>query len=413
MGIVLRLAWRNLWRQRRRTLLTASAIAFSATLLVFLISIQLGAYDMILDTTLHLFPGHVQVQHRDYLDQPQMRATVPDAAALAERMRARLKDAGVAARGYAFSLASSRDRSYGVQVVGVQPRFEPTVSSIARRVASGRYFSGELAPELVLGETLARNLRIKVGDELTLLGSGKDGSMAATVLPVVGIFNSGSPDIDRGMVQMPLATFQEVFSMGGDAHAIVISAPALERLPSIVAGVQALLPPPSKTTPPLAVRTWQEFMPGLEQLIQVDKISNGFTYTILIVVVTFSILNTFLMAVLERTREFGIMLALGAKPLRIGALVMLESLLLTLLGLAVGLLLGGGIAYYFYLYGFTFPGLKELHAQYGLPGVVHPQISWVTLLLGPSIILLFTTIAAVYPALRIRRLQPVEAIRTV
>lgn len=411
MNIVLRLAWRNLGRQRRRTALTASAIAFSATLLVFLISIQLGAYDMILDTTLHLFPGHAQVQHRDYLDRPQMRSSVPDAAKLAERIRTRLQGAGVAARGYAFALASSNTRSYGVQVVGVQPRFEPAVSTIPRRIARGRYFSDAAAAEAVLGETLARNLRLKVGDELTLLGSGRDGSMAATVLPVVGIFNSGSPEVDRGMIQMPLAAFQEVFSMGGDAHAIVIGAPGLEQLPSIIDSVRALLPASSGA--PLAVRSWQEIMPGLEQLIQVDKISNGFNYITLIVVVTFSILNTFLMAVLERTREFGTMLALGAKPLRIGGLVMLESLLLTLIGLGIGLVVGGGIAYYFYIHGFTFPGLKEMHAQYGLPGVVHPQISWVTLLLGPSIILVFTTLAALYPALRIRRLQAVEAMRAI
>jgi ABC-type antimicrobial peptide transport system permease subunit len=119
------------------------------------------------------------------------------------------------------------------------------------------------------------------------------------------------------------------------------------------------------------------------------------------------------MSVLERTREFGIMLALGATPLRLGLIVMLESALLTLLGLAIGIALGGGVAVYFYFEGFTFPGMKELYAQFGLPGVITPQISFTTFTLGPAVILVFTLLAAVYPALRIRKLAPVEAMHAV
>jgi putative ABC transport system permease protein len=140
-------------------------------------------------------------------------------------------------------------------------------------------------------------------------------------------------------------------------------------------------------------------------------VQNWFIYIVLIVVVTFSILNTFLMAVLERTREFGIMLALGATPLRIGSLVMLECAALTFIGLAIGIGLGAMISSYFYIEGFTFPGMKEIHRQFGLPGVITPKLSLVTFTLGPSVIFVFTLAAALYPALRIRRLNPVAAMR--
>jgi ABC-type antimicrobial peptide transport system permease subunit len=116
------------------------------------------------------------------------------------------------------------------------------------------------------------------------------------------------------------------------------------------------------------------------------------------------------MSVLERTREFGIMLALGVSPRQLGGVVLLESLFLTLLGLAIGIALGGGVAVWLHFEGFTFPGMRELYAQYGLPGEIHPKLSFASFTLGPGVILAFTMLAALYPALRLRKLQPVEAI---
>lgn len=408
MGITLRFAWRNLWRHPRRTWLTASAIAFSATLLVFMITLQLGAYDLMIDTSLRVYTGQLQVQRSGYLDKPQIRSTFPEAANLAARFR----EAGfpaVATRAQGFALVSSGVRSYGVPVVGVEPAHEPKVSTIPGRVKEGRFLAEANAQEAVIGATLARNLKVKLGDELTLLGSGKDGSVAATIVPVVGIFESGNPELDRHFVQLPLATFQDVFSMEGDAHAIVLSGLDLRTLAQAAARAQALLP----GSQDLVLRQWEELLPGIKEAIQADMVQNWFTYIVLIVVVTFSILNTFLMSVLERTREFGVMLALGATPYRIGSLVMLESTLLALLGLLIGMGCGTALAVYFHFEGFTFPGMAELYAQFGLPGVIHSKLSFTTLTLGPAVIFVFTVAAALYPAWRIRRLTPVEAIHAV
>ena len=409
MGMLLRLAWRNLWRHSRRTWLTASAIAFATTLLVFMITLQLGAYDMMIDVSLRVFTGQMQVQREGYKEKPQMRSTVPDAEALAARLRQATALEGVAVRAQGFALASSAARSYGVPVVGVEPAYETKVSTLAHLVKEGRYLSAVDAQEVVLGSALARNLKVKPGDELTLLGSGKDGSIAATIIPVVGIFASGNPDLDRHLVQMPLKTFQEVFSMGRDAHVIVVSGPSYESIPQTKAAVQAQLAPGSG----LVVLDWEQLIPGLRQLIQTDMVQNWITYIALILIVTLSIMNTFLMSVLERTREFGIMLALGCSPRQIGAVVLLESVFLTGLGLAIGMAIGGGIAVYLHFTGFTFPGMEELYGQYGLPGVIHPKLSIAGFTLGPVVIFVFTMLAAIYPALRIRKLQPVEAIHAI
>jgi putative ABC transport system permease protein len=411
MDSLLRLAWRNLWRNKRRTWLTVSAIAFVTVLMVFLITLQLGSYDLMIDSSLRIFTGQTQVQRDGYLDKPQIRTVIPDAQALAGRLRAdpALAQIGVAVRAQGFALASSANRSFGVQVVGSEPEFEPKVSTIPHLMKAGRWLNGLHAQEAVLGGALAQNLRIQVGDELTLLGSAMDGSVAATVLPVVGIFESGMRDLDRVAVEIPLATFQDVFGMGSNAHAIVFLAPDLKHLPALHAEIARQLPATSK----LVVLDWDRLIPGLKQLTQADWTTGWFMYIALIAVVTFSILNTFIMSVLERTREFGIMLALGTTPLRIGSMVFVETALLALLGLGIGVALGLIVAGTLSVVGFTYPGLKELMGQYGLPGLIYPQISATSVLLGPAVILVFILVAALYPAIRIRKLEAVEAIHAV
>jgi len=409
--VVLRLAWRNLWRHKRRTWLTASAIAFITVLMVFLITLQLGSYDLMVDSSLRIFTGQMQVQREGYLDKPQIRTIIPDALPLAQRLRQNpaLSGVGIAVRAQSFALAASETRSFGVQVVGTEPEFEARVSTIPGLIKTGRYLSGASAQEAVLGAALAKNLHIKVGDELTLLGSALDGSVAATIVPVVGIFESGMRDLDRVLVEMPLHTFQDVFGMGQSAHAITLLAPDIKQLPLLQREVDRELPPASR----LVALDWERLIPGLKQLIQADWTTAWFTYIALIVVVTFSILNTFIMSVLERTREFGIMLALGATPLRIGTLVFFETALLALIGLLIGLGIGVLVAATLSVYGFTYPGLEELMGQYGLPGLIYPKLSATSILLGPAVILVFILLAALYPALRIRKLQPVEAIHAV
>ncbi len=409
MGITLRLAWRNIWRHPRRTLLTLSAIAFAAAILVFMVTLQLSSYDAMIDYTLRVHHGHLQVQPEGYLDKPQIRNTMPDARALASHIRQLTGLSAVSVRAMGFALASSRARSYGIQVIGVETEYEGKVSTIPGLVKKGRFLSSDDAQEAVMGHVLARNLKVNVGEELTLLGTGRDGSVAATVVPVVGIFESGSAELDRHLVELPLDTFQDVFNMGEHAHAIVVLGDSLEDLEELMVAVRSSLPAESH----LVALSWEALIPGLKQAIQMDWASGWFLYLCLIIIVTFSILNTFLMSVLERTREFGIMLALGARPGRIGLLVMLESVWLTLVGLAVGVVIGTVVVFYFHIHGFSYPGMEELAAYYNLPAVIKLALSPLSLTLGPTVILLVTCAAALYPALRIRRLKPADAMRGV
>jgi len=408
MNIVLRLAWRNLWRHSRRTWLTIGAMVFSNILLVFMISLQFGMYGLMIDNTLQVFSGHMQVQAPGYKDDQKMRQVVPDVQPLAARLRSELESNTIAARGWAFGLASSDERSYGIGIYGVEPGFEAHVSNIPGLIRQGRYFEDNDAVEIVIGATLARNLRIDVGGELTLLGSGVDGSFAAAVVNVVGIFESGVREIDRNIAEMPLGAFQEIFYMNGAGHQVVILAPDLEQADALQTRVEAALSGDDE----LVVHGWDVLQPGLKQAIQADMSSAFFMYGILVILVAFSVLNTQLMSVLERTHEFGIVMALGLKPGRLGRLVMLETAMMGFIGMLLGAIAGALFTTWFTVNGFSYPGMEEMVANFNLPGRVYPRATLISAFAGPSVVFLFTLAAAVYPALRLHRLHPVEAMRT-
>ena len=409
MNITLRLAWRNLWRHRRRTWLTVGAMIFCNVLLVFLISLKLGSYNMMIESTLNASTGHIQVQHQGYLDDQKMRQTVPDVAQLADSLRGRYDLQAVAARASAFALASSEERSFGIQVSGVQPEFETQVSTFPGLVKSGRYLQGSEASEVVIGAVLAENLKVKLGDEITLLGSGLDGSFAAAVATVVGIVETGIDPVDRSVAQVPLAWFQEVFAMGDQGHAVVMQVADLDLVPAALQQVQAHI----LSQADLIALDWDTLLPGLQQAITSDMTSAWFMYGVLILLVAFSVLNTQLMSVLERTREFGVMLALGMAPGKLARLVGIETLLMAILGLTVGVLLGAMVAGYFNVFGFYYPGMDEMAARFNLPGRMYPEISFLSLFWGPGTVFLGVLFAAIYPAMRLYQLQPVDAMRAV
>jgi ABC-type lipoprotein release transport system permease subunit len=301
MDITLRLAWRNLWRQPRRTWLTTGAMVFSNILLVFMISLQVGMYEMMIENTLRATTGHVQVQAEGYKDDQKMRQTVPDVARLAARLRVELGLQSIAPRASTFALASSADRSYGIQIMGVEPAAEILVSSLPGLIKQGRFLADGASDEIVVGSVLARNLKVEVGDELTLVGSGLDGSFAAAITTIVGIIDSGVADLDRSFAEVPLGFFQDTFSMETAGHSVAVMAPGLLQVSSLRDRTAAFI----SQDDGLVAYDWIALQPGLKQAIQADFTSAWFMYGVLIVLVAFSVLNTQLMSVLERTKEFG------------------------------------------------------------------------------------------------------------
>jgi len=196
-----------------------------------------------------------------------------------------------------------------------------------------------------------------------------------------------------------------MFAMGDQGNSIAVAVestdlvgPGVIRAEDVISGRNDL-----------RVVEWTELHPGLKQAIQADMSSAWFMYGVLIILVAFSVLNTQLMSVLERTREFGMIMALGVKPRNLASLVMTETALMAMIGFVLGVFLGWLVAVYFHAVGFSYPGMQEVAAKFNLPGKMYPSVSLFSMVLGPGVVFLFCLLASIYPAMRLYRLRPVEA----
>jgi putative ABC transport system permease protein len=404
--VILELAWRNLWRRPRRTWLSVAGLAFATGFLIFMPSLQNGVYRAMIDNTLHLFDGYAQIERPGYRDEPEIRDTLKDVGALLESVRAVAGDNAASARASADVLLSSDGRGFGAEVVGVQPATEARVSTVAKDVQAGRFLRDDDDAAIVLGSTLARNLRVAVGDRVTLLGTDKDGSVAADSLQVTGTFETGIADMDRLTAEIPLARFQATFAMPDEAHTVVVTSRNLETFSPLLQRLRAVAAPRG-----LEVLDWRGLQPGMWQAILLDASTATLIYLATVVVITFSLLNSLLMSVLERTKELGMLLALGMRPGQIGRMIFVETALLLAIGLLIGLSLGAGLTSHFGRQGIVFGQAQQIFAQFGLSGAMHPKLSALTLLAGPAVIALGTIVAGFFPFWRAYRLEPIAAMK--
>jgi ABC-type lipoprotein release transport system permease subunit len=376
-----------------------------------MLSFQFGSYATMINASVKIHTGHLQVQHPQYHDKKEMQQVVKAPDRIAAVLQTLPDIEAYTQRAQGFSLASSAERTHGVLVTGIDPDREPGVSKIKQQMRSGHFLVAEDREQALVGQLLARNLKLDIGDEITLLGQGRDGSIAASVVWVKGIFSTGIDDLDRAAIHIPLQTFQEIYSMEDAAHAVVIVADRLDAVPAIQSGLTAALQQAAldADAQPLRVLDWDELMPGLRQSIQMDLVSGIIFYLILILVVAFSILNTFLMAIFERTREFGVMMAIGTDPIRLTRVLLIESLSLTAIGILTGIAMGCAVTAYFQVHGIDFTGSSEILSQFGITGRLYPKLSLLSASCGPAAVLVITFLAALWPALKVRRLQPVEA----
>jgi putative ABC transport system permease protein len=405
--MIFALAWRNLWRYPRRTILNLAAITFASVITIFMVSLQVGSYRSMIEHSLRLFDGYAQIQTPGFKEKPMIRQTISNPTALVSQLQTHPEIAQIGIRALTYGLLSSATRSYAAQIIGVQPENEPKISRLPQVINHpGRFLNNNQANEIVLGETLARNLQVQVGDEVALLGSTLAGSVAADVLSVVGIFRSGMPELDRQIAEIPLGRFQETFAMPNQAHTIVMTTQSLSQLKPLLPLLRTSL-----SSNNLVIRDWNELQPGLKQAIQLDASMAVLFYLALIVIVIFSILNSLLMSILERTREFGVLLALGMRPRLLGNIIWLETGFLIFIGVSLGLLLGYALTQYFVITGIHFQEAGALLAQFGMPTKLYPEINGFSLLIGPSIIASCVAIAGGLPTLHIYQLNPVNAMK--
>lgn len=402
-------AWRNIWRNPRRTVLTAGAIMFTCAILAFMVSLQQSSYAAAIRAATSIYQGAFQVQAVGYQEDPRAYLTIASPQGIRNDLLEKVRGIGEAGvRAEVFALVSSAEKSAGVQIVGVEAEREPQLSTLTGTIRRGRYLKDEDEYVAVIGEALARKLRSTIGDELTVLGQGADGSVAATILEIIGVFESGSPLLDGNLIQIPLATLQENFALPEQAHRIVIQGAQFNDLAERQRELEAWLQ--SAAYRELEILSWEELNPGLRESIELDLISGWLFFLSLIVIVAFGVLNTFLMSLLERKREFGLLLSLGMTGDRIVLLTLLEAIGLIALGIIPGVLIGGGVILYFHKNGLSIPGSEEINKLWNLPVELYPELSLSYLMIGPIVVLIVTLILVIPFSIRLRRLEPVEAL---
>lgn len=401
-NLLLALAWRNLWRNRRRTWLTACGIAFAVWMLVFAWSMNDGTFDVMIDTAARTFSGHVALQHPDFQDEPTLEHVLTDVPVLLAQASALPSVQHAASRAMGTALVSVGERSFGAQIVGVLPQAESGWSTLAASITDGRYL--QTPGEIVLGAPLARNLHASVGSEVVILGTALEGGVAAAAARVVGIYDTGQVAMDRRLAQIHIADFRDAWRLRDDqAHVIALVLDG----PRYGARVAAQL-----TQPGVAVLPWSELMPELVQMVELKRTGQGLFFVLIAVIVVFSVVNTFMMTVFERTPELGMLRALGMRGGELQTLLHIEALWLSVLGISLGLVFTWALLAVLSGTGIPLPEeTRELVAAYHMPDRLYPAYSWGATYIAALAMLLGTQLAVLLPAFRVRRMQPVEALR--
>ncbi len=398
------IAWRNLWRNPRRTWLMAGGIGFAAWMLIFARSLQDGTYDLMIDNSARMMTGHIQVQHPEYRDNPRLEYVVRGAQQTRARVETLPGVAHASLRGRSTALASGGERSFAAQVVGVEAGREAAWSTIPAAVRDGRYLAGP--GDAFIGSVLARNLGVSVGEEIVLLGTGKEGGVAASVAEIVGIFASGVAAVDRSLVQIPLADFQEAWGLAPDeAHSLVVLADRVQSSLPLAGAV-------ADVVPGMETLDWQELMPDVEQFVELKAAGTWLFFLVIAIIVTFSVVNAFMMTIFERTPEFGMLKAIGMRPLNILFGLQIEALWLWGLGMAIAVCASLAMIVPLAAVGMPLPlDADELLAAMHMPDRMYPQFSQKAAWAAGIVLLVGTQLALLTPALRLWRLRCVTALR--
>jgi putative ABC transport system permease protein len=404
-----RMAWRNVWRNRRRSILTVTAIGLGLAFNIFLRGIADGWHDEMIDNSVRAETGHIQIHQAGYRNEPSINKTLPDEATVEAAIHKLPGLAGYSFRVLGSGLASTADDSSGVEILGIDPAQEQTVTTIQRAIVRGRYLSRSVKRPILMGDRLAARLKASLGDKIVLMVQESDGSMGAQLFRVTGIFRSGSPELDEGVVYIPRSDAQALFSLGNQVTEAVILLKSASGVPQAVRSLQADL-----RGDEIEILPWWVVEPFIRQFIEID---DAFFYVIALiffVVISIGIVNTLMMSIFERTREFGVMMALGTKPGQIVRLVVEEAFGLGLVGMATGGALGAGVTLFFAKEGMNLGAVSAGVEATGITSsIVYSRLTAVNLIYSDIAVLVVVLIVALYPAIRASRLRPVDAIRYV
>lgn len=406
--MLLSLAVKNIRSYRKRSLVTLILTAISTALLVFSSSFMNGSHSTMIKNSVELYPGYLQITERGFRDEPSLEHIITDTDRILSILEQQDGITDFSQRFETFVLLSSEEKALGTLFSGIEPDKERHISRLEQSLVEGRYLVSGDENKLYIGYELARKLQIGLGDTVSFIGTGADYSFAADNLTVIGLFRTGLYEFDSSSAFVTKSYFDSVMVSDNLASHIVIQPEHTGEARTLAQRLTPLLPPE------IVCESWEETMAGLVQAMELDSLFGYITLAIIFIVIFFVIMIYTLLGVYARIREIGILRAIGTSRQEVFALLLSESLLITLSGVLLGGLLGGALSLYFELHPIHFSGYEEQFKQYGLVESSLPAIfSPVDILRDMAIMLILGVGCTIYPIFKILGYTPVEAIRHV
>lgn len=405
MDMYFKLAWRNLWRRKRRTIITMASVIFAVLLSVMMVSLKDGFLDKMQENAVGFYTGYIQIHQNGYWDDQNLDNTLSHSPALVDSILSHSQVTSIIPRLEAYGLAASEKRSRVSMVVGIDPEEEQKVTRLKEKIVSGEYLD-DLDKAVLLTEGLADYLNLVLGDTVVILGQGYHGISAVGKYYIKGLIKFGSPDLNSRLMYLPMAEAQWLYGAENRLTAYVLELDDGNKARDTARRIQAGLGDKYEVMP------WQIMLPELHQMIQGEDQETVIFLLVLYILISFGIFGTFLMMTMERKYEFGMVVALGMKKYILSLILVVEGICVTMLGALSGLIISFPIILYLHNYPIELSGeLAEVYENYGIEPIFYFSVEPYVFYSQALIVLILALVLSTYPVLSIFRLKPVNAMR--
>ena len=403
--MILAVAWRNIWRSKTRSLVILIAICLGLASGIFYMAFYKGMVDQRINTAIKTEASHIQIHHKNYLNNPDKKFLIANTDSVIMVIQSVPGVKATTSRIIMNTMIQSPTTGAGVKVSGIVPKDEKQVTNLYTKLIEGSYFDSNKRNPIVIGEKLAEKLKVKMKSKVVITMQDMEGNMTGAAFRVVGIFETSNTAFDESSVFVRKSDLERVMAMNPNAsHEIAV---LLDRNDELQAVDQAL----KSKLPNLDVKNWRQIMP------EVSLVENSFGLTmvifigIILLALLFGIINTMLMAVLERTKELGMLMAIGMNKARVFTMILLETVMLSLFGGLCGILLGWALNLYYGVKGIDLGTWSAAYKSMGFDTLVYTKLSLSISLEVAGMVVITGIIAAIYPAMKALKLKPAEAIR--
>ena len=405
MYMLLKLAWRNVLRNKRRTFLAGIAIGIGLAALMFTDAMMIGMNRNMIASATDTFLGHGEIHRKGFRDSYEVEKTINGGADLVKKLEAEPDMKGVAPRVQSFGMITSPANVSSIIMYGVDPVKEKSVSRLANAVIKGAYLAPGEPNKVLIGSQLAKTLEVDIGDRVVItVAQAETGELSQEMFRVGGIFSFGSRDMDGQMAFVPLGSAQRMLAIGNRLHEIAF------HFKDVRIANNANDPFWAKySTNGNIAQNWMQLMPELKAVLEMSDFATAMMAAILFAVVALGILNTLFMSLYERMFEFGVLRAIGTRPVRMGLIILFEAGILGVISCTIGIALGLGLTYYFSIVGIDYTGIE--YAGITFQKAIYTVFNLRQYVDFPIGLLLFTVAIGIYPAVYAARLTPAKAMR--